>query len=345
MMRRPDPGRRPRWRRRTLALAGIVLCAAVASGCAGSATSPQSRTPVVRVATVAGLPLSRAQLEAFTARTGIRVEVSTVPSDLQLASRVEDGRVRADIAIGLPAPNTSALGESRALLPYTSTASGDGAVDFAYVRSNRLTAYSYDFVCAAFDASRTEAPAPTRLSDFVRSEYRGQLTLPDPRRSSAGLAFVLAANDQTAPEGGDAWKTYWADLAANDAHLQPGADPAGAVASTPLRVLSPSRAGVPNAEVIGSTCTRRVHYAGIIAGSRHVNQAKRLIDALLAAPWQRTLPADGAFPVTTGVGIPARMRTLRQLWERNGENNTDAAADDTRTPAMLRTWRQAFRVE
>lgn len=325
--------------RHSLRLAAVSgLIALALSGCATGAP-PQSQASTLTVLVSKGTPLPQQTLRDFTAQTGISVRVRTVGTDLQLAQRVREGRARGDLALGLPAPNTAKLGESRHLLPYTSTNSGEGAIDFPYVRSNRLTATSYDYVCATTSA----ATHPRTLQDLTQSRYRGQLTLPDPRRSSAGLTFVLTANAHVDSTGSDSWQHYWQALGANSLQVSSDADPAGAVtATTPIRVLSPTRAKVPASRTIGSTCTRRTSYAGILDTATHVNQAKRFIDALLTRKAQRRLPSTGDYPVTGGTPLTAQQREVQGLWEHNGEDNTDTSVSDSEIPGMLRSWARAI---
>jgi thiamine transport system substrate-binding protein len=172
-----------------------------------------------------------------------------------------------------------------------------------------VTPVDFGDVCVNVDRewfAVRDLPIPTTLEELVDPAYSGLLAVQDPSSSSPGLAFMLA----TIVRFADTWERYWEGLVANDvlvtsdwdsayygAFTRAGGDRPMVVSygsSPPYEVLfgdDPDVAIAPTG-VIADTCYRQVEYAGVLRGTDVPDAARQLIDFLISAEFQRTIPLD-----------------------------------------------------
>ena len=145
--------------------------------------------------------------------------------------------------------------------------------------------------------------------------------MPSPLTSSPGLAFLMAT---IAEYGEDGWQEYWQSLRDNGVLIVDGWTEAyytefSGSSGKGDRPLVVSYSSSPPAEVLFAnppiseavtavaslTCFEQIEYAGILRGSKHVEEAKLLIDYLTDLAFQNDLPlTQFVFPVHSGATLP-----------------------------------------
>ena len=147
----------------------------------------------------------------------------------------------------------------------------------------------------------------------------------NPSASSPGLAFFMATVAKFGPSG---WQAYWKALRGNGVEVVDSWDTAyydefsGAAGSKGHRPLVVSYGSSPPAEVIfadpprtdaptavvASTCFREVEFTGVLRGTKHESEARKLVDFLISARFQSELPlTQFVYPARTGVALPAEF--------------------------------------
>lgn len=264
-------------------------------------------------------------LAAFTADTGIGVELVIAGDTGTMVSKavLTAGNPEGDVMWGVD--NTLL---SRALPAFEPYVSGEiDAIDpalTALVPNGELTPVDVGDVCVNYDrewfADQGLEP-PATFDDLVDPAYADLLTVQDPSTSSPGLAFLLAT---VAQFGEDGWQQYWTDLRANGVEVvdswttayyerfsgSSGDGPRPLVvsyaSSPPAEVIfaDPPRDDAPTA-VMTETCFRQVEFAGVLAGTDHPTEARRLVDFLASPAFQQEVALNlFVWPARTDVAPP-----------------------------------------
>jgi thiamine transport system substrate-binding protein len=264
-------------------------------------------------------------LASFTASTGIDVELVIAGDTGTMVSKavLTAGNPEGDVMWGVD--NTSLSRALPAFEPYTSTEIDalDPALT-ALVPGSELTPVDFGDVCINTDLEWFAAEGlepPTTFADLVDPAYADLLTVENPATSSPGLAFLLAT---VAEFGADGWQDYWSDLRDNGVEVvdswttayyerfsgSSGEGPRPLVvsyaSSPPAEVIfaDPPRDDAPTG-VMTETCFRQVEFAGVLAGSDHPEQARRLVDFLASAEFQQEVALNlFVWPARTDVAPP-----------------------------------------
>ncbi|MBY5974320.1 ABC transporter substrate-binding protein [Ferrimonas balearica] len=163
-------------------------------------------------------PLSAALAEAFTARTGITVNLFQSNSGKVMARyEAEKANPQADVLISASWGHAITLSGAGELMPYTSpnaeTVPGSLKADDYVAQGAAAIAMVYN--------TTLDMPAPAEWSDLTDPAYKDLVTMPDPTASGAALSLVQGLATQDA-EG--TWKLL-GDLADNGM-IVPGANAA-----------------------------------------------------------------------------------------------------------------------
>lgn len=347
------PARRDRavaGRRAARQLVAAVTALAAAAGLAGctTPTAPQTEDGTLAVRVAAGLELPQAVLDRFHDETGVTVTVDDSATADELSQQVHDADT--DLVIGVNTASGADLSGGAGLVSYVSPRAGDGAGDFALDGGDRLTALSYDVVCVAADdaalAARGET-APTSLMEAL--DRSAELVAPDPAAADAGRALLAmadhAAADQTAL---DAALDRLDQAVLTDTAEEATARWAAADAATPLVAasapalladsgLAPVVAGTTS--LVTGSCVEVVDYAGIVARSPHVNEARKLIDLLLADDVQGELAtAWHRLPVQRAATVPETSAPILDDYARL-DSSADLGVLAARMPTLVDAWR------
>jgi len=299
-----------------------TMFVAVAVAVAGCGSDEQSGP--LRLLTHDSFDVSTSVLEAFTAETGIDVEVIPLGDAGSALNRVilTADDPEGDVLFGVDSTFLTRALAADLFLPYR--AAGLEAVDPSLLPPDeRVTPIDFGDVCVNYDIAWFEASGlevPSDLIALADPVYAGLLAVQNPATSSPGLAFLLATIERL---GEDASFVFWERLRANDVLVTDGWSEAyyGAFthASDGDRPLVVSYASSPPAEVLFATeptdtaptgvildtCYRQVEYAGILASTDRPDDARRFIDFLLSPEFQADVPLTMfVFPARTDVPLP-----------------------------------------
>lgn len=327
-----------RIRSSTTALAAIGMMAgasAVAPAHAAPASQPVEPVEVTSTITLLthdsfpteGTTLNEA-LDAFTAQTGIAVEVVQAGDAGTMVSKavLTAGNPEGDVLYGIDNTYLSRAVNGGVFEPYE--AAGLDDVDEALtglVPDHEATPIDFGDVCVNYDidwfADEVLDP-PTDLASLAEPEYADLLVVENPASSSPGLAFLMAT---VAEFGADGWVDYWNDLVANGVEIVD--DWSGAYyerfsgtsdgpkplvvsygSSPPFEVLfADPPIDEPTTGVLGDTCFRQVEFAGVLAGTDAPDEARQLVDFLLTSAFQSTIALNlFVFPVID-VELPSEI--------------------------------------
>jgi thiamine transport system substrate-binding protein len=298
--------------------------------------------------------LSESVLDRFTERTGIEVDVLPLGDAGQIVNQaiLTTGNPVGDVLFGVDNTFLTRALDADVFERYRAPALDGVPEALRLDPKHRVTPIDYGDVCINYDKAwfaERRIPVPETLEDLTERRYRDLLVVQDPSTSSPGLAFLLATVAEFGPDG---WRGYWKRLRANGVTVVDGWEQAyydefsggGAGGDKPLVVsyaTSPAAAVVyadppitrsPIGTMTGS-CFRQVEFAGILAGTKHRAEARRLVDFLLSPAVQADLPLQMfVYPAVADTALPAVFTT-----------NADTAEDPyTMTPARIGARRDAW---
>ncbi len=282
-----------------------------------------------------------AALDEFTSATGIGVDllIAGDTGTMLAKAALAAGNPEGDVMWGVDNTLLSrAIGDG-VFEPYPDAPTDQLPADFvALAPGGEAVPVDFGDVCVNYDIgwfADAGLAVPSTLQDLTDPAYANLLVVENPATSSPGLAFLLATIDEF---GEDGWKRYWADLAANGVQVVDGWTDAyyGSFSwvggdrplvvsygsSPPAEVIfaDPPRVDAPTG-VIESTCFRQIEFAGVLAGTDHPTEARRLVDFLVGDSFQSELalnlfvyPAKTSVPLppefTEHAVVPATSRTL-----------------------------------
>jgi thiamine transport system substrate-binding protein len=321
---------RSRSRSRIHRIAAASLAAAVVSSIALAGCGDDDGPVTVRLVTYDSFPTEGTSLNEalaeFTAETGITVELAVAGDAGTMVSKavLTAGNPEGDVMWGIDNTLLSRALSADVFEPYASTQLD--ALDpelTALVPGNEVTPVDSGEVCLNYDiawfADRGLEP-PATFSDLIDPAYRDLLVVQNPASSSPGLAFLLAT---IAELGADGWQEYWAALRANGVEVvdswttayderfsgSGGGDRPLVVSyatSPPAEVIfaDPPRDDAPTATIV-DTCFQQVEFAGVLRGTEHPDEARRLIDFLAGSTFQSEVALNlFVYPARTDVELP-----------------------------------------
>lgn len=280
----------------------LVLLAGSLAGC----TADSARTVVL--VTYEGFVLPEDAAAAFRAATGYTVEVRAAGDAGEALNRaiLTAGRPEGDVFFGVDNTFLTRATGSAAFLRWQPGSVQSLPADLRLDPTATFTPVDTGDVCVNADrswfADRALVP-PASMDDLADPRYRGLLVVQNPARSSPGLAF-LAASHAAFGSGAAGW---WQRLRANDVAVADswsdayntrytvnGGDRPLVVSyatSPPAEVVfSEGKRTEPASVVVTSTCFRHVEFAAVLAGTRQVAMARRLVEFMLGPEWQAGLP-------------------------------------------------------
>nr|WP_253771148.1 thiamine ABC transporter substrate-binding protein [Goodfellowiella coeruleoviolacea] len=302
--------------------ASLVLLAGCSLAGGGAQQSEAAGTRTVTLVTHDSFQADQALLDEFQRDTGIHIEVQQSGDAGALTNKLvltKDNPI-GDVAFGVDSTFASRALEQGVFQPYTSPEADKGPQRYAVDDTHRLTAVDAGDVCVNADSrwfTEHGVPEPTSFADLTDPRYRDLLVVQDPATSSPGLAFLLGTIASTGENG---WVDYWTKLKANGVKVDAGweesynQDFSGSAghgarplvvsyASSPAAELDD--AGNPRTKALLDTCYQQVEYAGVLAGSKHAEDAGKVVDFLLSEKFQATVPESMyVYPAREGVALP-----------------------------------------
>ncbi|MEO8528265.1 MAG: thiamine ABC transporter substrate-binding protein [Pseudolysinimonas sp.] len=314
--------------------AALAAATLVLVGCAPASDAPVTLTLV----THDSFALSEGTLDQFTKATGITVEVQAAGDAGELVNKLvltKDSPL-GDVVYGIDNTFASRAVSGGVLEPYVSADVTDAEGQYLLPLGSGgeyLTPIDSGDVCVNVDHewfAQAGIPEPKSLDDLIDPTYQGLLVVEAANSSSPGLAFLLAT---IAAYGDTGWQGYWTSLVANDVKIDASWSDAYNVdfsgpSSDGDRPLVVSYASSPPFEVpeggtvaptgaLLDTCFRQTEYAGVIAGTAHPAEAKKLVDFLHSPTVQNDIPDNMyVFPVNPDAVLP-------EAWAKFAERATD----------------------
>ena len=333
MNRNTSPDRRASRRAGRPTVAAIAVALVVVAACSSSSSSTVTTnagaTVTLTLVTHSSFVATDAVLAEFTASTGIKLDVPKSTSDageLLARSILAKGKPEGDVLWGIDNTLLSKAVSAGILDPYTSpTLPHLDPAAVSLVPGHELTPVDLSDVCVNYDLARYSGttPAPQTLDDLIKPAYKDALVVENPQTSSTGLVFLLAT---VARYGDSGWQAYWKGLRANGVKVVDdwtqaySTDFSGSAGKGP-RPIVVSYASSPVAEVALAAdpkpstsptasftdgCFRQIEFAGVLKGTKHPAEARRLVDFLVSKAFQEDMPLNMfVSPILKGAAVPA----------------------------------------
>lgn len=331
---------------------------------AAVAAAPFATAQRVVLMTHDSFAVSRDVLEAFTAETGITVELLSAGDAGAALNRAALTRARplADVLFGVDEGLLARARAADVFEPYTSPALVD--VDPAYraIGNGLVTPVDAGFVTFNLDRGWFEAtgtPWPTSLADLTDPRYGALTVVTDPATSSPGLTLLLgtigawgeeAAFDWWAAlrDAGVAVRAGWSDAYYGDFTRYGGDRPIVlSYASSPAAEVMFAEGPVDPAAppTVNLTCpacsVRQVETAGILAGTPRRAETERLIDFLLSEAFQADVPGTMfVYPVRLGTPLPDAFAAYARVPEPDELMPLPAQLDGATVDGWIARWTQ-----
>ncbi|MHB1344367.1 MAG: thiamine ABC transporter substrate-binding protein [Thermoleophilia bacterium] len=316
-----------------IAMSIALALAVFVAGCGGATTTttaPEGAAgSTVVLMTHDSFAISDEVLAAFTAETGITVQVlrsGDAGAMLNQAILTKDNPL-ADVLYGVDNTFLSRALGSDVFEAYEPRGLDQVPDELRLDPEHRVTPIDFGDICLNYDkayfAEKGLAP-PASLRDLTKPEYRSLLVVENPATSSPGLGFLLATVAEFGTGGEYDWLDFWRDLVANDLLVVSGWEEAyyssfsgGSGAGD--RPLVVSYASSPPAEVIYAETPlteaptavvtagafRQIEFAGVLRGAKNPEGAGRFIDFMLSLRFQEDIPLNMfVFPANRDAVLP-----------------------------------------
>lgn len=343
-----------------LALSGCAVGGGAAAGSEGSA-GPDAASKTVTVYSADGLRDGtpnwyQTEFDAFTKQTGIKVSYIEAGSG-EVVSRIakEKANPQADVLVSM-APFIQNAAGTGLLQPYTPQ--GADKVD-ASLKDASAGWYAVVNNYASFIYDRTAMTAPPKtMADLLDAKFKGKLQYSTPGQAGDGTAVLI--NTMHILGGKEPAMTYFTKLQTNNVGPSSSTGKLTAkvnhgdllVANGDVQMNFAQKSENPNIEIFfmedsaGKKTTFALPYCmGLVAGSPHSANGKKLMDFLLSEGPQRDVSAvGGGFSARSDViaNDPkgkelAALMTGVSLWE------PDWTKINQDVPQLVRQWQQATR--
>ena len=313
--------------KRFSAIALSVLLFAACSGSSDNDSSESDGPVTLTLLTHDSFTPSEGIFDAFTAETGITVNVVRSGDAGELVSKaaLTAGNPEGDVLWGVDNTLLSRALDADMFESYETTnlATMNESV-LRDIPGHEVTPVDTGDVCINYDVAwfKTNNIAPPMTLDALASStYTNLLVVPSAITSSPGLAFFLAT---VAEFGEDGWQDYWKSLRENgvlvvDGWTQAYSTEFSGSTGKGERPIVVSYSSSPAAEVLFSdpptdvaptgvaplTCFAQIEYAGVLRGTKHQTEAQLLIDYLTDITFQSDLPlTQFVFPVNANATVP-----------------------------------------
>jgi thiamine transport system substrate-binding protein len=311
-------------------IVAITLSMLLFAACSGSSDegSSSSDEPVtLTLLAHDSFTPSEGIFDAFTAETGITVNVVRSGDAGELVSKaaLTAGNPEGDVLWGVDNTLLSRALDADMFESYqTPNLAFMNESLMRNIPGHEVTPVDTGDVCINYDIAwftENNIAPPMSLDALVSSTYANLLVVPSAITSSPGLAFFLAT---VAEFGEDGWQSYWKSLRENgvlvvDGWTQAYSTEFSGSSGKGDRPIVVSYSSSPAAEVLFAdpptdvaptgvaplTCFEQIEYAGILRGTKHKAEAQLLIDYLTGTTFQSDLPlTQFVFPVHVDAVIP-----------------------------------------
>ncbi|MDO4665980.1 MAG: thiamine ABC transporter substrate-binding protein [Actinomycetaceae bacterium] len=295
----------------------------------------------------------------FEKATGYKLKVVAGADGAELTNKlvVTKDNPLGDVALGMD-NNVAFTAHEKGVFTPANVKLPQDADKYALKGGGELLPFDRSQYCLNYDAAwfkeKGKQP-PSGFADLTKPEYKGLLTVADPRKSTPGMGFLAAT---IAANGGgetSAWQEFWKQLRANDVLVQPGWTEAfahftagGEGGDKPIMTGYSTSGAYPtgkdgngnpvyNLKTVESTCYQATEYMGLLAGAKNSEGGRALLDYLLSKAAQEKIAATNyMYPVNDQAAVPAELK-------EHGKEVPGAPALDPQTVAKNRTvWLKAW---
>ncbi len=292
-----------------------------------SAAHADTQKTVVTVMTHNSFSMPKELVADFETRHGITLrflKAGDAGAALNQAILSKDHPM-ADVFFGV---DNSLMGrglEAGIFIPYESLHLSDIPESLRLDPKHRLLPVDYGDVCLNYDRKwfQNHSLAPPRsIDDLTLPAYAGLCVVQHPASSSPGMAFLLATIGRYGDQGFidywkklrenkvlivDGWKeAYWGHFSAASKGNRPivvsyATSPAAEVHFSKTPVTEPPTGAV----VTAGNAFRQIECVGILAGTPHLDAAKKVVDFFLDLPFQESIPLQMfMFPARSSAKLP-----------------------------------------
>lgn len=292
----------------------------------------------LRLMTHDSFDISEETLAAFTAETGVGIEIFKAGDGGAMLNQaiLAKNNPLADVLYGVDNTFLSRGLDNDIFTRYASPELENVPTHLRLDPENRALPVDFGDVCLNYDKAwfaENGLEPPQNLDDLLDPALKGLTAVQNPATSTPGLAFMLAT---VSTYGEDGYLDFWQSLVDNDVLVVDGWEEAyyGAftAASDGDRPIVVSYASSPPAEVffaeveldaaptaavIGDgACFRQIEFAGILKGSKHEAESQQLMDFLLSTTFQEDVPLHMfVFPVNKTAVLPDVFAQFSQIPE------------------------------
>ncbi len=293
----------------------LILPVLLVAGCT-SGTSQQPAPQEVVLVTHDSFAMDTEVLDEFEASSGLRLKIVQNGDTGQLVNSaiLSAGNPQGDVLFGV---DNTFLSRAQQAGVFTDYQAPNAPAQYA---QPGVTPIDTGDVCLNYDTEyfKTKTP-PSSPADLVKPEFKDLTVVQNPATSSPGLAFLMSTT-KTQPD----WQRYWRDLKANGVKVVDGWENAyyqqfSGGSGEGTRPIVVSYATSPAAEVmfakdpdapaptanVDAGCFEQVEYAGVLAGARNEDGAKRLVDFMLGESFQNAVGEQMfVYPVLPDATVP-----------------------------------------
>jgi thiamine transport system substrate-binding protein len=250
---------------------------------------------------------------------------------------------RADVVIGLDHNYLTKAVKKDLLQAYRPKAASAIKKDLIFDSRFRLTPFDFGYIVFNYDSEKLEK-VPKTFRDLLNPCYKGKIIIENPLTSSPGQAFLLTT---VALYGEKGYLDYWKSLKRNLLTITPGWDEAYGMytsgeapivlsyGTSPVYHLLYDKTERYKALVLDNAAYAQIEGAGIVKGARHLQNARLLIEYILAPEFQKLIPENQfMYPVRNDLALPpsfrvaAKVDRLLNLPAKKVENQLDRWLSD-----------------
>jgi thiamine transport system substrate-binding protein len=353
----------PRTRLSALVVAGALLAAA--AGCSNDtdgASPKQSRdaaTPTVTIVTYSSYVIDDNVKAEVEKDLGVKLKVSANGDGAEALSAaiLTAGKPEGDIFFGVD--NTLLTRAQRGDVFERIAASdlpelSSVPVDLQLDGEGLMYPIDVGPVCVDYDTTwfrDHDLAPPSTLADLTDPKYKDLLVVESPVTSSTGLVFLMATHSAL----GDGANDFWEQLVGNGVSVAGSWDDAweaqytvsggdrpmvvSYASSPPAEVFySEGKVKEPRTAVATATCADQIEFAAVLKGTKQPKLATKVLNAMLGATWQASLPlANFVYPARDGVDPPELFTEFAPRPDRTIP--LDPAAIDSHRDDWIRQWR------
>jgi thiamine transport system substrate-binding protein len=257
----------------------------------------------------------------FEAKCGCKIEWVSVGDGAALLSRLKlEGKSSpADVVLGLDTSLTAETAATGMIAPH--------GVDLSALKlpiawdDKDFVPFDYGYFAFVYDSQTLKSP-PKSLADLAGGGADPKILLEDPRTSTPGLGLMLWMKSVYGDKAGDKWKK----LAPKILTVSRSWDEAYGLFTKGEAPMVLSYTTSPAYHIMEDKTDRykaldfpegnymQIEVAGMLAGSKHADLARRFLQFLVSADFQKQIPTTNwMFPVIDiGADLPPAFRDIPQ---------------------------------